>query len=206
VTVLETRGVHQAKACGYELTVRREGETAVVTIRHSPLSPAGLRATFVLGLLVLMCWLITGFVIVTAARGSPGAAFSIAAVVALGLAILAVQVPKQLMVMFGSQSVHATGDRLTVRQDCVVWSRVEVLELPAGYVVPADRGWFRRYWEESLWARPGVIGGLSVHAANDVEIARFGVGISRRTAERLCGGGRVELFDSQLLSGTVVTS
>jgi hypothetical protein len=192
-TTREGTSMHHAKAYGYELTCRRDGDAAVMTLRHSPLSPAGLRAAFVLGLFLVMALLITGAAI---AYAQDGDAVRTAVVAVAGLAIVAGAVPKQLMLVFGSQSVHAQGEKLTVRQDCVVWSRVEVLELSAAYVVPADRGWFRRHWEESAWPRPGVVGGLSVRAANGVEVARFGVGLSRRAAERLCGNGRIELFES----------
>lgn len=189
--------MHEARAFGYELVCLREGETSVVSIRHSLVSPAGLKSAVVFALLVVVSWLCTSAAVEIAERRTLPAAVQATAIVAVLVSVLAVQVPKRLMLMFGSQSLRASSGQLAVRQDCVVWSRVVVLDLQAGYVAPSDRGWFRRYWEESVWLRPGAIGGISVHGANGVEIARFGVGISRRAAERLCGGGRIELFDSQ---------
>ena len=186
--------VHGARAFGYELVSFRDGETSVVSIRHSPFSPAGLKSAVVLALLVALCWLLTESALDSPAPGSPDAVFRVTVVVAFALSVLVVQVPKRLMLLFGSQSVRASQGQVRVEQDCVIWKRAVVLELQAGYVASADRGWIRRYWEESVGTRPGVIGGLAVFGANGVEVARFGIGISRRAAERLCGGGLIQLF------------
>lgn len=174
------------RAWGYLL--RREGEQGAgrVVLQHSLLSPAGLKSVVALIAVSAMTVLCAT---VTFDRWTEGAPWALAhGLVAFLLvaATLSVQVPKRLMLIFGSQSLVWHAGELVFRQDCVILTRCRRIQFVGPPEVrSADRGWFRTHLEDSLWPKPGIMGALSVRDAGGEEVARFGIGLSRRAAERL---------------------
>lgn len=178
---------------GYAATVTPVPGGARFELRHSWRTATGLRA-LLRATVLLAVTLVVACVPVLALRESVVAAVALCVVAAVFAAsFVLIELPYALLRLRGRESVEVRGGEVTVRWERGFRPRLQPAKLRGRAIEVrfCQRSWLRRHLEEgkaspqSMFGDFVTVGGFEVAEPGDPPYLHIGIGVSRRTAERI---------------------